>query len=88
MRRELFPLLVTKMNNCVTIFSFILDARGKLVAIMANKKYMIRNKKRKFCGWYTTMATNQSATAHNVRQTVNDKEINCSTSKRKLQDNL
>ena len=67
MRREFFPLIVTKMNNCVTIFSFILDARGKLVAIMANKKYKIRNKKRKFCGWYTTMATNQSATAHNKK---------------------
>ena len=33
---------------------------------------------------YTTTATEQSTTAHNVTQTVNNEETNCSTSKRKL----
>ena len=81
----IFSLLVTKISNYVTIFSFILDARLKLVAIMANKKYKIRNRKRKFrCNQSITTATDQYTAAHNVTQRVNNEEINCSTSKRKL----
>ena len=81
----IFPLLVTEINNYVTIFSFILNARLKLLAIMAKKKYKIRNIKRKFRGsQYTTTATDQSTAIHNVTQTVNNEEINCSSSKRKL----
>ena len=81
----IFSLLVTKVNNHVTIFSVILDARLKLVAIMTNKKYKIRNRKRKNRGnQYTTKATDQSTAVHNVTQTVNNEEINCSTSKKKL----
>ena len=77
----IFPLLVTKINNCVIIFSFILDARLKLVASMTNKKYKIRNRKKKFrANQYTTIATDQSRAAHNVTQKVNDEEIDCSTS--------
>ena len=81
----IFSLLVTKISNYVTIFFFILDARLKLLAIMANKKDKIRNRKRKFRGnQYITTATDQYKAAHNVTQTVNDEDINCSTSKRKL----
>ena len=76
---------MTKVNNYVTVFSFILDAKLKLVAIIANKKYKIRNRKKKFRGnQYTTTATDQSTAPHNVTQTVHNEEINCSTSKRKL----
>ena len=81
----IFSILVTKVNNYVTIFSFNLDVRLKLVAIMANKKYKIRNRKRKFRGsQYTATATDQSTAAHNVTQTFINEEKNCSTSKRKL----
>ena len=60
----IFSLLVTNINNYVTIFSFILDARLKLVTIMTNKKYKIRNRMRKFCGnQCTTTATEQSTAA-------------------------
>ena len=53
---------------------------------MANKKYKIRNRKRKFHGkQYTTPVTYQFTAAHNVTQTVNNDEINCSTGKRELQ---
>ena len=52
---------------------------------MANKKYKITNRKRKFlANKYTTTATDQSTAAHNVTQTVNNDEINCSTSKSKI----
>ena len=69
----IFSLFVTKINDYITIFSFILDAR--LVVIMANKKFKIRNRKRKFHGnQYTTTTTNQFAAAHNVTQIVNDEE--------------
>ena len=81
----IFPLLVTKINNHVMIFSFILNARLKLLANMAKKKYKIRNRKGKFRGsQYATTATDQSTAAHNVTQIVNNEEINCSTSIRKL----
>ena len=76
---------MTEVNNYVNIFSFILDTRLELVAIMANKKYKIRNRKRKFHGkQYTTPVTYQFTAAHNVTQTVNNDKINCSTGKRKL----
>ena len=76
---------MAKINNYVTIFSFILDARLTLVAIMANKMYKIRNRKTRFRGnQYTTTVTDQSTVAHNVTQTINNEKINCSLSKRKL----
>ena len=46
MRREFFSFLVTKINKNVIIFFFNLDARLKRVAIMANRKYKIRNSKK------------------------------------------
>ena len=76
---------MTEVNNYITIFFLILDIRFELIAIMANKKYKIRNRKRKFHGKpYTTTVTYQFTAAHNLTQTVNNDEINCSTSKRKL----
>ena len=76
---------MTEVNNYITIFFLILDIRFELIVIMANKKYKIRNRKRKFHGKpYTTTVTYQLTAAHNLTQTVNNDEINCSTSKRKL----
>ena len=69
----IFSFLVIKINNYVTIFFVILDARS--VAIMANKKYKIRSRERKFSGnQYTTRATDQSTAVHNVTRTVNNEE--------------